>query len=65
MSESQEPEEGDFWAPLWRRLGAIIISVVWTGAEWSMGNQFFFALAGSLTVLSTYEFFLSGNYRKS
>jgi hypothetical protein len=61
----ESAEETDFWAPLWRRIAALVISVIWAAAEWNMGNQFFFALAGSLTVFSTYEFFISGSYRRS
>ncbi len=55
----------DWWAPLWRRVGAVLLGVVWATVEWRLGNRFLFCAAALLTVVSTYEFFLTGHYRQS
>ncbi len=60
MSESDE----EFWRPLWKRVGMVLLGVVWAAVELHRGNTFWPIVAGVLVALSLGEFFLSGRHRR-
>ena len=54
MSEAQD----DFWKPLWKRVGVVLLGVVWAGMELQRGSVFWPIVAGVLIAFATFEFFL-------
>ena len=55
---AEDSDTTDWWAPLWKRMTAVVLILCWMVIEWKNGSQLFFALAGVGLVLTIYEFFI-------
>ncbi len=59
MSEKQD----DFWRPLWKRVGVVVLGFVWAVIEARRGSIFWPCLAGVLVAMASYEFFLTDRHK--
>ncbi len=48
----------DFWKPLWKRIGVVVLGAVWAAIELHRGSVVWAVLAAALVGLSVWEFFL-------